>query len=119
MVRQRRGRKDQVVGLVTSLPLDELPAKQWLNANRDAWGIENGLHLRLDVSLNDDRCRIRSTNGLWIFGILHRLAVSLFMEWRGRQKKPEYQSYTDFQSAMGENNLSMAFRFVNSKCPRL
>jgi hypothetical protein len=104
---------------VTSLPPEEFNASQWLYANRDAWGIENGLHLRLDVSLNDDRCRIRNTNGLWVFGMLQRLAISLFMEWRGRQDKPKHQSYTDFQSAMGENNLSKAFRFVNSQCPRL
>ncbi len=28
------------------------------------WGIENGTHQRLDVSLNDDPCRVRDTNGL-------------------------------------------------------
>jgi len=32
--------------------------------NRKAWGIESGLHQRLDVSYNDDRCRVQNDNGM-------------------------------------------------------
>lgn len=66
LVRQHAGRNDETVALVTSLPPEALSAEQWLLANRQSWGIENGLHQRLDVSLNDDRCRVRSPNGLWV-----------------------------------------------------
>ena len=119
LTRQHTGRKNETVGLITDLLPQQLPALQWLKANRQAWGIENGTHQRLDVTLNDDRCRVRSTNGLWILGMLRRLVVSLFMEWRARQPRPHFQSLTDFQAAMGEDNLAKALGFVTHQRPRL
>jgi hypothetical protein len=119
LVRQHAGRKDETVALVTSLPPEALNAQQWLLANRQSWGIENGLHQRLDVSLNDDRCRVRNANGLWVLGMFRRLANSLFMQWRSQQPKAKYQTTTDFQAAMGENNLARAMRFVTCKRPCL
>ena len=32
------------------------------------WGIENGLHQRLDISHNDDRCRVRNDNAMLVLG---------------------------------------------------
>jgi len=119
VVRQHAGRKDETVALVTSLTPEALNAQQWLCANRQSWGIENGLHQRLDVSLNDDRCRVRNANGLWVLGMFRRLANSLFMEWRNQQHNAKYKTTTDFQSAMGEDNLAKAIRFVTSKRPHL
>lgn len=119
LVRQHIGRKDETVALVTSLAPEQFNAQQWLLANRQSWGIENGLHQRLDVSLNDDRCRVRNPNGLWVLGMFRRLANSLLMEWLSRQPKPQHKSTTDFQAQMGENNLSKAMRFVTSKRPSL
>ena len=117
LVRQHTGRKDETVALVTSLPPEQLDAQQWLLANRQSWGIENGLHQRLDVSLNDDRCRVRNPNALWVLGMFRRLVNSLLMQWLSHQSKPHHQSTTDFQSDMGENNLSKAMRLVTSKRP--
>lgn len=119
VTRQHVGRKDETVGLITDLPPEALNAAQWLKANRLAWGIENGTHQRLDVSLNEDRCRVRSTNGLWILGIIRRLVISLFMHWRARHPKPNHQSLTDFQAAMGEDNLAKAMAFVTHHHPKL
>ena len=119
LTRQHVGRKNETVGLITDLAPEALDAKSWLLANRGAWGIENGTHQRLDVSLNEDRCRVRSTKGLWILGMLRRLVISLFMHWRGRQKKPQHQSLTDFQAAMGEDNLARAMAFITCKHPEL
>ena len=119
LTRQHTGRKNETVGLITDLLPPQLPALQWLKANRQAWGIENGTHQRLDVTLNDDRCRVRSTNGLWILGMLRRLVVSLFMHWRARQTRPRHLSLTDFQSAMGEDNLTKALAFVTHRRPKL
>ena len=113
------GRKNETVGLITDLSPEQLPAAQWLKTNRQAWGIENGTHQRLDVSLNDDRCRVRSTNALWILGMLRRLVISLFMHWRARHPKPQHQSLTDFQSALGEDNLAKALAFVTQQRPKL
>ena len=119
LVRQHAGRKDEIVALVTSLSPQELSAQQWLRANRQSWGIENGLHQRLDVSLNDDRCRLRNTNGLWIMGMFRRLANSLLIEWLSHQPNPQHKSTTDFQTVMGEDNLAKAMRFITSKRPHL
>lgn len=119
VTRQHVGRKDETVGLITDLPPEALDAGQWLKANRLAWGIENGTHQRLDVSLNEDRCRVCSTNGLWILGIIRRLVISLFLHWRARQPKPNHQSLTDFQAAMGEDNLAKAMAFVTHHHPKL
>ena len=119
LTRQHTGRKKETVGLITDLTPAQLPALQWLKANRQAWGIENGTHQRLDVSLNDDRCRVRSTNGLWILGMLRRLVISLFMHWRAAQPRPQHQSLTDFQSALGEDNLAKALAFVTHRRPKL
>lgn len=119
MTRQHVGRKNETVGLITDLAPDALDAQSWLRANRGAWGIENGTHQRLDVSLNEDRCRVRGTNGLWILGMLRRLVISLFMHWRERQPKPEHRSLTDFQAAMGEDNLAMAMAFVTRSRSKL
>lgn len=119
MTRQHVGRKDETVGLITDLPPVELDATRWLQANRLAWGIENGTHQRLDVSLNEDRCRVRNTNGLWILGMLRRLVISLFAHWRARHPKPEHQSLTDFQAALGEDNLAKAMALVTHRRPKL
>ena len=119
LVRQHKGRKDEIVALITSLPPERLDAKEWLLANRQAWGIENGLHQRLDISLNDDRCRVRNAHGLWVMGMLRRLANSLFMQWRSGQPNAKYKTTTDFQTVMGEDNLAKAIRLVTSKHPTL
>ncbi|MCI0535786.1 MAG: hypothetical protein L0Z50_11230, partial [Verrucomicrobiales bacterium] len=59
LLRQCQGRKDELVSLVSSVKPKQLPAQKWLKLNRYAWGIESGTHQRLDVSHNDDRCRIQ------------------------------------------------------------
>lgn len=117
--RQSEGRKDEQVGLITDREPETLSASQWLEANRAGWGIENGSHQRLDVTLNEDRCRVRNGNGLLVLGLFRRLAISLFMHWQIRQPKPHQKSLTDFQILMGENNLSKAFSFLTSKRPKL
>jgi hypothetical protein len=117
LLRQVRGRKDELVSLVSSLEPARLSAVQWLQLNRWAWGIENGNHQRLDVSHNDDRCRIRSANGLWIMGMFRRLSNSLFMQWRGRQKHPKYRTTTDFQEVMAAEHRRRAVRTVSCQQP--
>jgi hypothetical protein len=117
--RQCSGRKDELVSLVTSREPARLHAQSWLANNRLAWDIETGLHLRLDVSQNDDRCRLRTAKGLWVFGMLRRLANSLFMHWRAQHQKPQYKTTTDFQTHIEEDNLRRGFRFISATQPTL
>lgn len=119
LVRQREGRPSEEVALVTSVAPQRLDAAQWLRANRAYWGIESGVHQRLDTSMNDDRCRVRNPNGLWILGMFRRLANSLFIHWRRRQPNPQHLTFTHFQAALSENHLAKALRFVTSRSSKL
>ena len=117
--RQGSSRNGEVVSLVTSLEPARLSAPDWLKNNRLGWAIENGLHQRLDVSQNDDRCRIRTPKGLWIMGMFRRVANSLFVHWQSQHPKPKYKTTTDFQAYFDEENLRRAMIFVSAVRPSL
>ena len=119
LTRQRRGRPAETVALVTSLSPAELSPRRWLAANRQGWGIENGSHQRLDVSLIDDRCRAQTPKGLLLLGMLRRVVVSLFIHWRARQPTPKHLTLTDFQAAMGAENKVKALAFLTNRRPAL
>ena len=99
--RHLRHHKPETVALVTSLPPRQLDAAQWLADNRAAWGIENGLHLRLDVSHLEDQCRVRLPKSMRVMGMLRRFSNSLFLHWRSRQTKPKHKTTTDFFTVSG------------------
>ena len=119
LLRQTQGRKDEQVALITSAPIGKLNAARWLHFNRQGWGIESGLHQRLDVSYNDDRCRVQSDNGMWVLGMFRRIANSLFMEWRAAQRRPDQKTTTDFQTLMAQDHCAAALRLVLNKRPSL
>ncbi len=119
LLRQTHGRKDEEVALITSAPLSLLPAKLWLLLNRQGWGIESGLHQRLDISYNDDRSRVQNDNALWIMGMFRRIANSLFIQWSVHQRRPDHVTTTDFQTLMAENHRAAALRLLLSKRPSL
>ena len=50
----------EIAYYVTSLPLAEAGPDRLLAIARDHWSIDNKLHWRRDVSMNEDRCRVRS-----------------------------------------------------------
>ena len=120
LLRQSQGRKDEHITLLTSAPPQKLQAQKWLELNRAGFGgIENGLHQRLDVSHNDDRCRIRTAPAMFVAGLFRRISNSLFMEWRSHQPHPHHLTTTDFQSAMGEEHCCRAIRLLFNKRPSL
>lgn len=109
----------ETVALITSLPRSELDAGAWLKDNRQHWGIENGLHLRLDVSHNDDQSRCRTRPSIHVMGMFRRLSNSLCCHWRTQFDKPQYKTTTDFFTAMATNHCRPAIRIVNAAKPRL
>ena len=118
MRRLTTGRKPETVALLTSAPPERLDAPTWLQLNRAAFGgIENGLHQRLDVSHDDDRCRVRHPNSMGVLGIFRRLANSLFMEWRSRQAKPQYLTTSDFAVDMALQGHRRAMIMVTAINP--
>lgn len=119
LLRQTQGRKDEEVALITSAPVSELSAVKWLHFNRQGWGIESGLHQRLDVSYNEDRSRVQSDNGMWVLGMFRRVTNSLFMEWRGVQRRPDHVTTTDFQTLMAQDHRAAGLRLVLNKRPSL
>lgn len=119
LLRQTTGRDDECVALITSATPEKLPALAWLGGNRAHWGVES-MHNRLDVSQNDDLCRIRHPNGMLVLGRFRRLSNSLFMEWRAQRAvpHPEFLTTTDFHSDMGAEHCSRALRLVLNKKPK-
>ena len=59
---------------LSSLPLD---AEGFARAVRGHWGIENGLHWCLDVSFNEDQCRVRAGNAAQNLAVLRHLTLNL------------------------------------------
>lgn len=115
--RKLRQHSPETVALVTSLPPRELNAAQWLRDNRAAWGIESGLHQRLDVSHRDDLCRVRKPQSMRVMGMFRRFSNSLFMHWRSQQKNPQYKTTTDFFSAMNAEHHRYAIRCLQARQP--
>ena len=54
-----------------------LPARRFAGAVRGHWGIENRLHWQLDVTFQEDQCRIRKGHADANFSILRRTALAL------------------------------------------
>ena len=62
---------------LTSLPPAEASPTRLLALKRTYWGIENRLHYRRDVSLNEDRCRLRLGHAARCMAILNNLVLAL------------------------------------------
>lgn len=121
VIRRKSGtRRRETVYLLTSREAERFSADAWLRANRHGWGIENGLHQRLDVTAQEDRCRVRSRNGAWVLGMFRRTAISLFAEWRIRNPARAHRStFGDFLARMADDNHRLGFTLLNSLNPSL
>ncbi len=62
---------------LTSLPASEANPDRLLALKRHYWTIENRLHYRRDVSLNEDRCRLRTGHAPRNMAILNNLVLAL------------------------------------------
>ncbi len=78
MVESRREIGDEVEietrYFLASLPSDGV---RFAQAVRQHWGIENSLHWVLDVSFDEDACRIRKDQGAQTFSVLRHIALNL------------------------------------------
>lgn len=115
ILRQGLGDKPDIQYLLTSREPERLSASQWQAAQRAYWGIETGLHQRLDVSADEDRSRVRNRNAAWALGMFRRIGVSLFMHWRGQDSKRANATLADFHEEMGLEHQRRAFALVNSR----
>ena len=78
MVTARRTIGD-TVPIDTRYVLTSLPAHavRFAHAVRQHWGVENSLHWVLDVSFQEDACRIRKEKGAQTFAVLRHIALNL------------------------------------------
>lgn len=93
--------------LVTDLPAEQLPPERWLENVRAYWGIETGLHARLDVSAEEDKSRVRKRNNALVLAHFRRVTVSLGIEWMRSQttkRKKSLRDFHDFNLADGHRN---------------
>ena len=75
---RRQGKKStQTVYLISSLTLEQLDALGWIKLKRGYWIIESRLHHALDVSLDEDRSRVRNAKAARVLGMFRRLVVSV------------------------------------------
>ena len=65
----------EIAYLITSLSAAEASPDRLLQLNRAHWGIENKLHHVRDVSMNEDRCRVRA--GARPIAALRNLTLSM------------------------------------------
>ena len=77
-----------------------MSAGEMLELRRNYWGIETGLHSRLDVSALEDKSRVRLRNNALVLAVLRRLAVSLGNAWMSRQRNPRRANLPGFFEAM-------------------
>ncbi len=92
-------------------------ARQMLAADRLYWGIENGLHQRLDVIAGEDRSRVRHRNAALNLAVLRRAVVSVAVHWIRRCPDRRRATMSGFFDALSAQNSKTAFKFVTaSKC---
>jgi hypothetical protein len=90
--------KTETVWLTTSREAEKLGAEDFLENNRQYWGIENGAHQRLDCSALEDRLRVRNDNAVTVLGLFHRMSLTLFMAWAKTQRNQRDRTYPTWQS---------------------
>ncbi|OIQ77712.1 transposase DDE domain protein [mine drainage metagenome] len=77
MVRTRETREKATTETTYYILSTQLTAERFSEVARAHWGVENGLHWVLDVTMNEDRTRHRKDNGPENIALLRRLALNL------------------------------------------
>jgi predicted transposase YbfD/YdcC len=96
--------------LISSRPPERMTAPQMMAADRLHWGIENGLHLRLDVTAGEDRSRVRNPTSALNLAMIRRATTSVGIHWI--QRHPRHVSLRDFYDVMAAQNCRKAFSLV-------
>lgn len=65
---------------ITSLPPSAASAQRLLTIARTAWGIENGLQYRRDVTLREDACQVRRGRAPQVLAALNNTVIGLVLQ---------------------------------------
>jgi len=89
--------KLEVEYLVTSRPAHQLASEEFLNMDRNYWGVESGLHQRLDCSGFEDRLRVHHKGVVHILGLFARVGVALFVRWAKNQRLVRARTFPNWR----------------------
>jgi hypothetical protein len=103
--------------LVCSRTAAQIAAKQMLQADRRYWGIETGLHLRLDVIAGEDRSRVRHRTSALNLAVIRRAVISLALHWIKHCPKRRQATLSGFYDFMAANNSKKALTLVTASKP--
>jgi hypothetical protein len=103
--------------LLTSLAPSELDTRGMLRLDRDYWGIENGLHLRLDVAGQEDKSRLHTRSSAFALCLFRRAANSFAVRWIQHQPNPRLATTQGFYDAMAAKGHRKAFSLVTTRKP--
>lgn len=101
--------------LLCSRPAAALAAAPMLAADRGHWGIETGLHLRLDVSAGEDRSRVRHRTSALNLAMLRRAVISVAVHWIRRGRHPRPATLNGFFDWMSARQAQRAFSLVTAR----
>lgn len=107
----------EVEYLLTSRPAGQLSAEQMLKADRAYWGIENGLHQRLDVIAGEDRSRVKHPNAVLNLAVIRRAVLSVAVYWTARCKNRRLATLSGFFDSMSAQNAKTAVKVVTTCNP--
>ena len=103
--------------LVSSCSAAQMNAEQMLRADRKYWGIETGLHLRLDVIAGEDRSRVRNRTSALNLAVIRRAVVSVAVHWIRRCKNRRQASMSGFFDFMAAHGGKKALSLVTISKP--
>ena len=103
--------------LLSSRPAAQMSAEQMLQADRRYWGIETGLHLRLDVIAGEDRSRVRKRNAVMNLAVIRRAVVSVAVHWIRHCKHRRQASMSGFYDFMSAQGAKRALSLVTISKP--
>lgn len=115
----KKNKKDEIQTewLICSRPPADFSAEQMFVADRRYWGIENGLHLRLDVTAGEDRSRVRSCKAAFNLSMIRRATISLAVHWIQRCPNKRQATLRGFYDFMAAKDARRAFSLVTTSNP--
>ncbi len=107
----------EVEYLLTSLAKDQLNARAMLSLDRQYWGIESGLHQRLDISTHEVKSRVRTPKAPFNLCLFRRASMSFAIHWIKLQKNKRLATTSGFFDEMRAKGFRKALSLVTTKYP--
>ncbi len=114
---QEKAAEIETEWLLSSRPRALFSAEQMFDADRWYWGIENGLHLRLDVTAGEDRSRVRHPVSVLNLAMIRRATISVAVHWIQRCRHKRQATLQGFYDFMSAKNCRKAFALVTAAGP--